>query len=183
MKIYTKQGDQGETSLVGGTRVSKSHIRLNAYGTVDELNSLTGLLRAHLNDFKSIDSIIETIQHRLFQVGSHLACESEDVRKQLPTFEAYYAEQLEPVMDEATKELPELKNFILPGGSIAASYSHLCRTVCRRAERDLFRIDDLSDTEKEIGKYLNRLSDYFFVLSRQLNAKLKVSDVLWRQDI
>lgn len=183
LKIYTKQGDRGETSLVGGRRVSKSHARLNAYGTVDELNSLTGLLRAHSKDFLDRDRELEIIQHRLFQVGSHLACESDEIRNQLPPFRSDYAEHLESPMDLMTNELPELKNFILPGGSEAASRSHICRTVCRRAERHLFSLEDLAETEEQIGQYLNRLSDYFFVLARWFNMKLKYEDVIWRKDV
>jgi cob(I)alamin adenosyltransferase len=183
MKIYTKTGDQGETSLIGGSRVPKSHARLEAYGTVDELNSLTGLLRSHCDEFPAVDATLEVIQHRLFQVGSHLACENETIRSQLPKFEASWSELLETKMDEMSESLPPLKNFILPGGSEAACRAHICRTVCRRAERKLFAIGGLADTEKEIGRYLNRLSDYFFVLARWFNLRLNVEDVIWRKDI
>lgn len=183
MKIYTKQGDEGETSLIGGTRIPKSHARLDAYGTVDELNSLTGLLRCHSQKFDDMDRNLEVIQHRLFQVGSHLACENEELRSQLPKFEAEYTEQLEIFMDEMSESLPDLKNFILPGGTEAASRAHICRTVCRRAERHLFSISPLGDTEKMIGTYLNRLSDFFFVLARWFNLKAGIEDVTWRKDI
>ena len=183
MKIYTKQGDGGETSLIGGTRVPKAHARLDAYGTVDELNTLAGLLRCHSGDFPQVDEALEVIQHRLFQVGSHLACESEDLRSQLPEFKAEFATQLEQQMDQMSEPLAELKNFILPGGSEAASRAHICRTVCRRAERNLFRIESLSETESAIGLYLNRLSDYFFVLARWFNHQLGVEDVIWRKEV
>lgn len=183
MKIYTKQGDTGETSLIGGARVPKSHARLDAYGTVDELNTLAGLLRCHSVEFKNIDAALEVIQHQLFQVGSHLACENEELRAQLPEFQAEFTQQLEEQMDQMSASLPDLKNFILPGGSEAASRAHICRTVCRRAERNLFRISPLCDTERNIGVYLNRLSDYFFVLARWFNHQLGVKDVTWRKEV
>lgn len=183
MKIYTKTGDQGETSLIGGARVSKSHARLEAYGTVDELNSLTGLLRTYTQNTPEVDDVLEIIQHRLFQVGSHLACEDEATRGFLPKFEAEFCFLLEQKMDEMSSQLPELKNFILPGGGEASSRAHICRTVCRRAERSLFSISPLTPTDQEVARYLNRLSDYFFVLARWFNLKAGVPDVIWRKEI
>ncbi|MCB0407587.1 MAG: cob(I)yrinic acid a,c-diamide adenosyltransferase [Bdellovibrionales bacterium] len=181
MKVYTKMGDEGKTTLFGGPPVSKSNERLNAYGSVDELNSHVGLLRC-LTKHLPIDNQLEVIQHRLFQVGSHLACGDESLRNQLPAFKALFKEELELQIDEASKKLPELKNFILPGGSEASCHAHICRTICRRAERELFSLESLNSTEKEIGRYLNRLSDYFFIFARWLNVELKVSDVMWRKE-
>lgn len=183
MKIYTKTGDQGETSLIGGARVPKSHARLEAYGTVDELNSLTGLLRTYSRDQHDVDAVLEVVQHRLFQVGSHLACEDETSRAFLPKFEVEFCQLLEQKMDEMSSQLPELKNFILPGGGEASSRAHICRTVCRRAERSLFSISPLTPTDKEVARYLNRLSDYFFVLARWFNHQAGVPDVNWRKEI
>ncbi len=182
MKIYSKQGDSGQTSLIGGTRVSKSHARLEAYGTVDELNTLIGLLRCHSGEFKNRDLTLEVIQHRLFQAGSHLACENDDLRSQLPEFKAEFVNLLEEQMDQMSESLPGLKNFILPGGSETASWAHICRTVCRRAERSLFCMTPLNDTEKTVGMYLNRLSDYFFVLARWFNHQQGAQDVIWRKE-
>lgn len=187
-KIYTKSGDRGQTSLVGGTRVSKTDVRLEAYGTFDELNSVIGILRSLARtsgaeisgDLAKLQADSETrlqaIQNALFNLGSRLACETESLRPQLPNIQASDIQALEDDMDLWEKELPPLKNFILPGGSAPAAYAHLARTVCRRAERASLKV---AETESEALIYLNRLSDWFFLLSRKFNQAAGVLDVEW----
>lgn len=185
-KIYTKTGDKGQTSLVGGTRVPKTHARLEAYGTLDELNSVIGLIRSHLSALKSeplrghAEARLQRIQNCLFDIGSHLACESSEMRTHLPQIKAADLEALESDMDTWEAELPALKNFILPGGSTLAGFTHLARTVCRRAERLTLRLDEGVDPQHVV--YLNRLSDYFFVMARKFNADQGQSDILWSKD-
>ena len=164
-KIYTKTGDTGKTSLLGGQRVEKFHNRIEAYGTVDELNSFIGLLICETNNANIINSLLN-IQNKLFNAGSKLAVEGK-ISFQIPEIIEDDIEFLEKKIDEMNEELPELKNFILPGGNRASSLAHVCRTVCRRAERRTLSIPD--ESNMIILKYLNRLSDYFFVLSRKLS--------------
>ncbi len=182
MKIYTKTGDKGQTSLVGGQRVSKSDARLEAYGTVDELNAVLGLLIAQLeNHAPTFDTALQTLkqtQNFLFHVGSHLACADEKVKSGLPRLQSSWVEAYEKEMDSMTAELPALKEFILPGGRVEASWSHLGRTVARRAERACVA---LQDTEPLVIQILNRLSDYLFVLARYCNFKLGLSDATWKK--
>lgn len=191
-KIYTKTGDLGKTRLVGGAQVSKSHLRLESYGTVDELNSSLGLALVTLHGLNTLTSLsqeLENIQNQLFTIGSHLACENEETRQHLPPAQQKWIEALENSIDQMTAELPELKNFILPGGSLAAAYLHLARTICRRAERETFRlIESLSgapEAEKEVLslslRFLNRLSDYLFVAARFSNLKQGKADQLWKK--
>jgi cob(I)alamin adenosyltransferase len=186
MKIYTKTGDQGQTSLLGGQRVEKSHPKLNAYGTVDELNSHIGLLLNYIKnetkpstESKDISFILE-IQNDLFLLGSHIACldDADRLKYKILDFNPSRALALESEMDAIEKNLKPLKNFILPGGCLSASQAHVCRTVCRRAER---LISDLPDYNEDWLIYLNRLSDYFFVLSRHLNRLNKIEDIIWVQ--
>jgi cob(I)alamin adenosyltransferase len=182
-KIYTKTGDKGQTSLVGGTRVSKSDARLHAYGTLDELNSALGLVRSDLTksalgDFgRQVESSLEVIQNNLFNIGSHLAC--EDAKIQLPGLSQGATARLEAEMDAWEKELPPLRNFILPGGSSPAAFAHLARTVCRRTERLIVGLGDATHSEFII--YINRLSDWLFLLSREFNQRLKVEDIAWKK--
>jgi cob(I)alamin adenosyltransferase len=179
-KIYTKTGDKGQTSLVGGTRVPKTHARLEAYGTLDELNSVIGLVRSALNGDDSwrahVEGRLQGIQNALFNIGSRLACETESLRPQLPNIDAAATGALETDMDRWEKELPPLKNFILPGGSAGAAFAHLGRTVCRRAERNVLRIEGV---EHEHLVYLNRLSDWLFLLARKFNAEAGSKDIEW----
>jgi cob(I)alamin adenosyltransferase len=183
-KIYTKTGDKGQTSLVGGTRVSKADARLDAYGTLDELNSVLGLVRAFLpgaglRDFAEVvEPALETIQNNLFNIGSHLACEKAEIRAKLPGLHAGSLATLEKQMDAWEAELPPLRNFILPGGSSLAGFAHLARTVCRRGEREAVRMGDL-DPQHMI--YLNRLSDWLFLLAREFNHRLKQPDLEWQK--
>ena len=167
MNIYTKTGDKGSSGLIGGTRVSKDDIRLNAYGSVDELNSFLGLLLAEGLD-PSDDAFNRTIQHRLFKVGSYLATDQEKTTLNFanPITEENLSE-MESEIDRLVSVLPELNRFIIPGGNRKAGLSHVCRTVCRRAERCTVTVSEHYQVHPNIITYLNRLSDYFFVLARK----------------
>ncbi len=178
MKIYTKTGDLGETALFGGRRVLKSHLRVDAYGTVDELNSYVGWLRDVVEPLPVRD-LLAHIQHRLFTVGAHLAA---DPQKSLPTPDLLPQDiqVLEQAMDTMDGELPPLKNFILPGGHPTVSVCHVCRTVCRRAERLVVALHETDVVEAIVLQYLNRLSDYFFVLARRLAMELGADEVVWK---
>lgn len=169
MKIYTKTGDKGTTSLVGGTRVPKTHIRLEAYGTVDELNSNLGLLITYLLDGKDKD-FLQQVQDRLFAVGSHLATDREKMElKEASIISPEQVEMVEREIDRLDTLLPPLSAFILPGGSRGAAVCHVCRTVCRRAERRILALAEQVEIASELLAYVNRLSDYLFVLSRKMN--------------
>lgn len=178
MKIYTKTGDKGKTSLFGGSRISKSDIRLEAYGTIDELNSYIGLIR----DTQPEDdrkNILKEIQDRLFTIGSHLATDKESKMAQVPDLKDADIEFLENEMDKMSDVLPEMKSFILPGGHVNVSYCHVARCVCRRTERLTVKLSEGVDIEPIIIRYLNRLSDYLFVLSRKVAIELGVTEVAW----
>jgi cob(I)alamin adenosyltransferase len=182
--VYTGTGDKGDTSLVSGNRVPKSSYRINLYGEVDELNSFIGLLSSHLaksNKFSHAIELISKVQHSLFDLGSNLACEKGYREKfKLPVIEESLITEIELAMDELDSKLPKLKTFVLPGGHEAASTAHVCRTVCRRVERQLvqFHNEYAEDPEHSI-RLLNRLSDYFFILSRYINFEEKYEEVLW----
>ncbi len=178
MKIYTKKGDTGQTSLLGGTRVSKSHIRIEAYGTVDELNSHIGLIRDSQND-DDINTSLINIQNCLFTVGSILASDPNKAKAKIPDLVESDVEYLEIEIDKMNETLPDLKNFILPGGNIVSSYCHIARTACRRAERITIGLSETSDVNPITIVYLNRLSDYFFVLSRKVLADLGGKEIPW----
>lgn len=175
MKIYTKTGDKGETSLLGGTRVSKSHQKLEAYGTVDELNSSLGIIAASSAEYTER---IQHIQHLLFNIGSLLAVERE-VSFELPSIDVEDITWLEKEMDDMNKHLPTLKNFILPGGSVLSAQAHLSRCICRRAERRVVALAD--DGYELIVQYLNRLSDYLFVLSREFLYLENIPEIIWQK--
>ncbi|HBH05682.1 MAG TPA: cob(I)yrinic acid a,c-diamide adenosyltransferase [Flavobacteriales bacterium] len=177
MKIYTKTGDKGLTSLIGGTRVSKSHFRIDAYGTLDELNSWVGLLRDHSTNEQERD-ILYQVQEAIFVAGSHLAKEP-DKEVPIPAFPSGLTETLEAEMDRMDAELPSLRNFILPGGHPTVSYCHISRTICRRAERHVVEIESSSDYYTDIIVFLNRLSDYFFMLARFWSMQLNIDVVTW----
>ncbi len=176
MKIYTKKGDAGKTSLIGGTRVYKFHDRIEAYGSVDELNSYVGLIADQDID-ESYKKILIDIQNNLFTIGSLLAADPEKSKMKLPEIHEKDVAELETYMDDMNTSLPELKNFILPGGATVASFCHIARCVCRRAERHSVKI--LQDEESIITKYLNRLSDYLFVLARALTKEMGGNEVYW----
>lgn len=178
MKVYTKKGDQGETSLIGGTRVRKDHVRIEAYGTVDELNSWIGVLRDHSTQSEQKAVLLE-IQDRLFTIGSHLASDPETARMKLPEIAENDIQKLEEEMDRMDEALPPLRSFVLPGGHPAVSFCHVARCVCRRAERNSIHLDGLSLVNPLIIQYFNRLSDYLFVLSRKLSFDLKAEEIPW----
>jgi cob(I)alamin adenosyltransferase len=182
MKIYTKKGDKGTTSLIGGTKVPKHHIRIEAYGTVDELNSWIGLVRDQQieNHYKEI---LAEIQDRLFTMGSSLASDPEKSKMKIPDLKEEDVQMLELEMDTMDEKLPEMKSFVLPGGHTTVSYCHIARCVCRRAERLVTHLAENDFVDPLVIKYLNRLSDFLFVLSRQLTAYLKAKEIPWKPRI
>jgi len=182
MKIYTKTGDKGHTSLLGGSRVSKSHIRVEAYGTIDELNTFI----AHLKDKLNIDGIDETVVeclHRinkdLFDIGSLLAVETDSYKGKMAQFDPESIQMLEHQIDEMNASLEKLKDFILPGGHPLISFCHICRTVCRRAERRTVDLAEKVGVEEDHIVYLNRLSDYLFTLARYIAHEYDVEEDKW----
>ena len=178
MKIYTKTGDKGLTSLIGGTRVPKYHFRIEAYGTVDELNSYIGLIRDQ--DISKVHkNILKDIQDRLFTIGSLLASDPEKSKMKLPQIKQGDIDVLEQEMDRMNESLPELKNFILPGGHTIVSYCHIARCICRRAERLSVHVSESSPVDQYSLIYLNRLSDYLFMLARSLAKDLGAEEYLW----
>lgn len=182
-KVYTRMGDKGMTSLVGGKRISKSSVRLEAYGTVDELSSHLGLLAAMLEESYDREKLmIQTIQNDLFIVGAHLATEQDGA----PLHESLHLpgkaiETLETEIDSITALLPESQGFILPGGCIPAAQAHVCRTVCRRAERCIIALSQEAIVDAEILQYINRLSDYLFVLAKKVNHNSNINEIIWQK--
>ncbi|TZF84769.1 cob(I)yrinic acid a,c-diamide adenosyltransferase [Pedobacter sp. BS3] len=167
MKIYTKTGDKGETSLIGGVRVPKYHLRIECYGTVDELNSCIGLIR-DLGVEADQDAVLRQVQDRLFVIGSLLASDPERSKMKVPDLNNEDIALLETEIDNMNAVLPELRHFILPGGSVIVSHCHIARCVCRRAERLVVHLAEESFVDQQVIIYLNRLSDYLFVLARKL---------------
>ena len=186
MKVYTKKGDKGTTSLLGAANISKSELRIRAYGHVDELNAHIGLLTAYVTDIsksketQSILDSLENLQFQLFHIGSHLACTNQKILNGLPPLQEIWIKHLEEHIDHITKDLPQLKNFIIPGGSKAACQAHICRTTCRRAECICVDLSSQENINSLILMYLNRMSDYFFTLSRYINHLQGISDVIWK---
>jgi len=178
-KIYTKTGDKGQTSLIGGTRIPKFDLRIEAYGTVDELNSYIGLVRDQAIDVHARELLIE-VQDRLFTIGSLLAADPAKNKMTLPQIAESDISRLEEEMDAMDKLLPEMKSFVLPGGHTTVSFCHIARCVCRRAERCVLRLNDQQPVDELIYKYLNRLSDYLFVLSRKLTMDLQADETPWK---
>lgn len=178
MKIYTKTGDKGYTSLIGGTRVPKHHLRIECYGTVDELNSHIGLIRDQ--EISGHDKqVLKEIQDRLFTIGSSLASDPEKSKMIIPDLHENDIELLEKEIDAMNEKLPELRNFILPGGNNAISFCHIARCVCRRAERLSVHLSEESKVNEKVNIYLNRLSDYLFVLARKIGNDLKIPENQW----
>jgi cob(I)alamin adenosyltransferase len=178
IKIYTKGGDKGETSLLGGTRVPKSHERVEAYGNLDELNSFIGLIRdqeirSHYRD------VLIRVQENLFIAEALVARDPEKPSANLPSLEDSEIILLENEIDRMNEELPPLRNFILPGGKTVVSYCHIARTVCRRAERSLIRLNRISPVEEIIIRFVNRLSDYLFVLARKTGKDAGADETPW----
>jgi cob(I)alamin adenosyltransferase len=179
MKIYTKTGDTGSTSLFGGKRVSKSDLRIDTYGTVDELNSYIGLLRDQSVNAIRKDILVE-IQDRLFTIGSMLATEPGNIKVKIPVLSETDIQFIEKEIDLMEASLPPMKSFVLPGGHQSVSFCHVARTVCRRAERLAVALSDLEKVEESVIKYLNRLSDYLFVLSRKMTQELGAEETPWK---
>ncbi|MEM6805193.1 MAG: cob(I)yrinic acid a,c-diamide adenosyltransferase [Bacteroidota bacterium] len=178
MKIYTKKGDAGKTSLLGGTRVAKYDLRIEAYGTVDELNAYLGLISDEEAAREHI-VLIRNIQDKLFTLGSILAADPEKNHFKLPSIEQGDIDLLERSIDVMSEKLPELKNFVLPGGHRANSLAHVARCVCRRAERRVVELSEQAPIDALILTYLNRLSDWLFVLSRSVSAETGSTEILW----
>lgn len=180
IKIYTKTGDKGDTGLFGGERVSKHSARIEAYGTIDELNSFIGYAITEINS-EEITEVLKNIQQKLFIIGSDLATPDIEKNKKLNIIRTpdEYIEEIEKLIDRFDKQLDELKNFILPGGSKGAALLHICRTVARRAEREIVALKNTEQIGANIIIFLNRLSDLFFVLSRFENKHLNIPDTKW----
>lgn len=179
--IYTKTGDKGTTSLVGGTRVEKTHLRLQAYGTIDELNAYLGLLLTYLTDDGDRTQVLN-IQNKLFAVGSYLATDQTKTRLRAASIILLEdVAALENAIDEMDGQLPELTDFIIPGGARGAAICHICRTVCRRAERAVLALKDACEVDEKVLAYINRLSDYLFVLSRKINLIEKCDEIFWNK--
>lgn len=180
-KIYTKTGDLGKTGLIGGTKVPKSHLRIESYGTIDELNSHIGLANDHLS-IEHAKKILKEIQDRLFTIGSSLACDPEkEPGMKIPDLKEEDILLLEKEIDTMNEELPVMKSFILPGGHVSVSVIHIARCVCRRAERICVNMQEQKlYIEPIVIKYLNRLSDYLFVLARFVGHKLNVAEIAWK---
>lgn len=179
MKIYTKTGDKGTTALFTGKRVPKHHIRIESYGTVDELNSFLGLLRDQEMS-NHLKEILSLIQNKLFTVGAILATEpSKDQRLKIPRIGEEDIAVLEREIDQMNEELPEMTHFILPGGHPTVSYCHIARTICRRAERMVSYLHENEPVPENLLSYINRLSDYLFVLARKLSKDLHAEEVKW----
>lgn len=183
MKIYTKTGDKGQTALIGGRRISKADLRIDAYGTIDELNSWIGLVRD-----QSVNStrkeLLKEIQDRLFTIGAELATDPDKtIKRAMPAIVPDDIQLLEQAMDSMDVELPELRAFILPGGHQSVSFCHLARTVCRRAERLISKLSEVVAIDDLVIPYVNRLSDYLFVLSRKMAQELEAPEVEWKPRI
>ncbi len=178
MKIYTKTGDEGFTSLYTGKRVPKFHDRVETYGTTDELNSFIGLLRDQEIDVP-IKNFLTQIQHQLFEIGSYLATDNEEKANALLHLSDKETSMLEQEIDAMNDTLLPMTHFVLPGGHPIVSYCHVCRTICRRAERLLVNFNHHNPIKSEVLQYLNRLSDYFFVLARFLTSELQIEEIKW----
>jgi cob(I)alamin adenosyltransferase len=185
-KVYTKSGDKGETALVGGRRVPKESLRIESYGTVDELNATIGVVRALSAAQKKkkivarVEAELQIVQQALFNVGSELACDPEDLVPGMPVVTEADVQHLERCMDEWTPEVPPLNSFILPGGGPVHAQLHVCRTVCRRAERVVLRLSREEQVRPEALRYLNRLSDFFFVMGRWVGHRYGEPEFLWQ---
>ncbi len=178
MKIYTKSGDGGKTSLLSGERVKKSDIRINAYGTIDELNSFIGFLNA-LDLAEEHKIFLKVIQNKLFNLGSLLAVR-KSVSFKIPEITEDDILLTEKEIDRINKDIPPLKEFVIPGGDMVSAQCHICRSVCRRAERLVVEINETESVNDLIVKFLNRLSDYFFVLSRKNIYEKKLTEIVWK---
>lgn len=179
MKVYTKTGDKGTTGILGGTRLSKAHVRIDAYGTVDELNSYLGLIRDQKVCQSKIDELV-AIQNTLFVIGSHLASDPVKSKVAIPSLKEEDILQLEKSIDDMDGQLPEMRNFVLPGGHESVSHCHITRCVCRRAERLVTGLSEIDQVDEIVLRYLNRLSDYLFVLARWMTQELNAPEIPWK---
>lgn len=188
-KVYTRTGDTGDTALVGGQRVPKESLRIEAYGTVDELNATVGVARALSSVYgerksaERVEAELQLVQQALFNLGSELACMPQDLFPGMPTVGDADVNHLESCMDEWTAALPPLKSFILPGGGMVHAQMHVCRTVCRRAERVVLRLSREESVRPDAIRYLNRLSDFFFVLGRWVGLMNREPEHLWQSGL
>ena len=189
-KVYTRTGDNGETALVGGKRVAKDSARIEAYGTIDELNSIVGLARAFNEEklgegeaHRFLDLVLRQIQDELFDLGSELATPSDFFQEGMYRVGEREVKKIEQLIDECQKSLEPLKSFILPGGGKLGAYLHQCRTVCRRAEREILRLSRIEELSEWPLKYVNRLSDLFFVLSRWISKQTGEAEYLWQRGL
>ena len=178
-RVYTRRGDDGQTALAGGQRISKADLRIEAYGTIDELNSFIGLARESCGQLPELSAILKRVQHELFNAGSILATLPEDVHPRQARITPADSEQLEREIDLMNEGLPALRSFVLPGGCRINAELHICRTICRRAERVCVALAASGEIDSEILKYLNRLSDALFVWSRWASHKLNAPETLW----
>ncbi len=178
-RVYTRRGDSGETSLAGGQRIAKNDLRIEAYGTVDELNSFIGLARESARELPELGVILRRVQHELFNLGSILATLPEDVHPHQARITEAESTELEREIDRMNEELPKLRSFVLPGGSRLNAELHICRTVCRRAERICVSLAATAEVDAAILKYLNRLGDALFVWSRWASHRMDVPETLW----
>ncbi|MDH6304993.1 cob(I)alamin adenosyltransferase [Parabacteroides sp. PF5-5] len=178
-KVYTRSGDKGRTSLVGGKRVSKADKRIESYGTVDELNSFIGLLMTELTGQEDLD-FLRFVQHKLFTIGSYLATDQESTELKIESkVSPESITKIEHEIDRLDHELPKMEHFVLPGGSRSAALAHVCRTVCRRAERRIYSLCEAVTVEEPVLVFINRLSDYFFVLARKECIKNNGQEIIW----
>ena len=189
-KVYTRVGDKGETGLVGGKRVPKDSPRIDAYGTIDELNSIVGLARVFNEEnldageaHQFLDGVLCQIQDELFDLGSELATPPEFFQEGMYRVGEKEIERIEKLIDQCQKDLQPLKSFILPGGGRVGAYLHQCRTVCRRAEREILRLSRAEEVNHDVIKYMNRLSDLFFVLSRWISKQTGEQEYLWQRGL
>lgn len=189
-RVYTRTGDRGETALVGGKRVPKDSLRIEAYGTIDELNSIVGLARVFNEEsidageaHRFMDEVLCRLQDELFDIGSELATPPEFYQQGMYRVSGDEIDRLEKLMDKCQGELEPLKSFILPGGGRIGAYLHQCRTVCRRAERDILRLSREEEISPDLVKYVNRLSDLFFVLSRWIAKQIGEQEYLWQRGL
>lgn len=182
MKIYTKTGDEGTTALFGGKRVSKADLRIDAYGTVDELNAWMGVLRDQpVNESRA--ALLISIQNCLFTIGSMLAADPDNKKVKIPLLSPDDTAALEQAIDAMDAQLPPMRSFVLPGGHPSVSFAHVARTVCRRAERLVIALDESESAPEEVLRYLNRLSDYLFVLARKMTHELGAEETPWKSGV
>lgn len=189
-RVYTRTGDRGETALVGGKRVPKDSLRIEAYGTIDELNSIVGLARAFNEEkladgepHRFLDTLLRQIQDELFDLGSELAAPPDFFQEGMYRVSESEVKKIEQLIDKCQEELEPLKSFVLPGGGRIGAYLHQCRTVCRRAEREILRLSRAEELGEWPIKYVNRLSDLFFVLSRWISKKTGKDEYLWQRGL